>query len=115
MRIIRRISATFKDVPGGQILGPTRDYTVRLLNFDLANESDGEAKDFIAQLITEASAEIFTQAPVFPKIIDILHQQGLLKLSETAKSQEKPDCDITRDGLTFPASPGSEVTNFSSG
>ncbi len=32
----RRISATFKDVPGGQILGPTFDYTHRLLDFSLA-------------------------------------------------------------------------------
>ena len=32
----RRISATFKDVPGGQILGPTFDYTHRLLDPQLA-------------------------------------------------------------------------------
>src|SRR5690606_24601433 len=36
MAIRRRISATFKDVPGGQILGPTFDYTHRLLDFTLA-------------------------------------------------------------------------------
>ncbi len=32
----RRISSTFKDVPGGQVLGPTYDYTHRLLDFALA-------------------------------------------------------------------------------
>jgi alpha-D-ribose 1-methylphosphonate 5-triphosphate synthase subunit PhnI len=37
MLIRRRISATFKDLPGGQILGPTFDYTHRLLDFDLAS------------------------------------------------------------------------------
>src|SRR5581483_8917217 len=31
MYIRRRISATYKDLPGGQILGPTFDYTHRLL------------------------------------------------------------------------------------
>src|SRR5438552_7995742 len=31
MAVERRISAAFKDVPGGQILGPTYDYTHRLL------------------------------------------------------------------------------------
>src|ERR1700721_3789135 len=31
MRLKRRISAIFKDVPGGQVLGPTYDYTHRLL------------------------------------------------------------------------------------
>jgi alpha-D-ribose 1-methylphosphonate 5-triphosphate synthase subunit PhnI len=35
MEIARRISATFKDVPGGQLLGPTYDYTQRLLDFAL--------------------------------------------------------------------------------
>jgi alpha-D-ribose 1-methylphosphonate 5-triphosphate synthase subunit PhnI len=35
MRIERRISATFKDVPGGQMLGATYDYTQRLLDFTL--------------------------------------------------------------------------------
>jgi alpha-D-ribose 1-methylphosphonate 5-triphosphate synthase subunit PhnI len=36
MRVRRRISATYKDVPGGQVLGPTFDYTHRLLAPDLA-------------------------------------------------------------------------------
>lgn len=38
MRVRRRISAAFKDVPGGQILGATRDYSHRLLSFDLMSE-----------------------------------------------------------------------------
>ncbi len=40
MDIRRRISATFKDLPGGQVLGPTFDYTHRLLDHTLAEESD---------------------------------------------------------------------------
>src|SRR3954447_11269194 len=39
MQIRRRISAVFKDLPGGQVLGPTYDYTHRLLDFGLADES----------------------------------------------------------------------------
>ena len=35
MRVVRRISSAFKDVPGGQLLGRTRDYTQRLLDFSL--------------------------------------------------------------------------------
>ena len=38
MAVERRISATFKDLPGGQVLGPTFDYTHRLLDFALAGE-----------------------------------------------------------------------------
>src|SRR5688572_29510793 len=39
MMIRRRVSATFKDLPGGQVLGPTFDYTHRLIDFALAAES----------------------------------------------------------------------------
>ena len=35
MRVRRRVSAIFKDLPGGQLLGPTYDYTQRLLDFSL--------------------------------------------------------------------------------
>lgn len=34
MRIERRISAVYKDLPGGQVLGPTYDYSHRLLTED---------------------------------------------------------------------------------
>jgi len=44
MSLERRISATFKDLPGGQVLGPTYDYTQRLLDFTLlANGEDAPA------------------------------------------------------------------------
>src|SRR5690606_16540152 len=36
----RRISATFKDLPGGQLLGPTFDYTHRLLDFSLMDHDE---------------------------------------------------------------------------
>ena len=42
MRIERRVSAIFKDLPGGQVLGPTYDYTHRLLDFSLL-EADAAA------------------------------------------------------------------------
>ena len=35
MRVVRRISAAFKDIAGGQMLGATYDYTHRLINFDM--------------------------------------------------------------------------------
>jgi alpha-D-ribose 1-methylphosphonate 5-triphosphate synthase subunit PhnI len=40
MAVARRVSATFKDLPGGQILGPTFDYTHRLLDFALMAEGE---------------------------------------------------------------------------
>jgi alpha-D-ribose 1-methylphosphonate 5-triphosphate synthase subunit PhnI len=39
MRVVRRISSAFKDIPGGQILGATYDYTHRLLDFSLEREN----------------------------------------------------------------------------
>ncbi len=38
MRLERRISATYKDLPGGQLLGPTFDYTHRLLDPAMARD-----------------------------------------------------------------------------
>src|SRR5215475_8800089 len=48
MKIERRVSATFKDLPGGQLLGPTFDYTHRLLDQAIAEGGDvdeGERRD----------------------------------------------------------------------
>src|ERR1700683_5066812 len=39
MRVERRVSAIFKDLPGGQVLGPTYDYTHRLLDFSLLEDN----------------------------------------------------------------------------
>ncbi|MEI8465261.1 carbon-phosphorus lyase complex subunit PhnI, partial [Escherichia coli] len=35
MRLERRFSAVYKDIPGRQLLGPTNDYTHRLLDFTM--------------------------------------------------------------------------------
>ena len=42
MRVLRRVSATYKDLPGGQILGPTFDYTHRLIDPALVTEAEPE-------------------------------------------------------------------------
>src|SRR5260370_37426395 len=43
MQVRRRISSTFKDIPGGQILGPTFDYNHRLLHPQLADGVEPES------------------------------------------------------------------------
>ena len=45
MRVQRRVSGTFKDIPGGQVLGPTYDYTQRLLDFQATGEVSTERAD----------------------------------------------------------------------
>ncbi len=89
MRIRRRISGVFKDLPGGQVLGPTHDYTHRLLDFGLA---DGAA-DVAAPLADEAMAAM-------PRVPDILGREGLIE--PDGEGTAEPG-DLTRQPLTFPA------------
>ena len=56
MRVRRRISATYKDLPGGQILGPTYDYTQRLLDFSLEAEALLQNPDFISTSAASGTA-----------------------------------------------------------
>ncbi|MGP9788860.1 carbon-phosphorus lyase complex subunit PhnI [Roseinatronobacter sp. NSM] len=89
MQIIRRISATYKDAPGGQVLGPTFDYTHRLLDFDLAEDAPPPPAP-------EAAA---SPDPV-PHILSHLDAEGLMQ-GEAQSTDAVPD--LTRAPLEFPA------------
>lgn len=91
--ILRRISSAFKDIPGGQILGPTRDYIQRLLRFELLEKK--EKKDEIFSHIKGGEL-----AQKIPKVVNLLREEGLLPKPER-KSKEEP-YDITRRALVFP-------------
>lgn len=91
MRIERRISATFKDLPGGQLLGPTFDYTHRLIDFALAAEADPAAPD----AADEADGPI-------PRITDLLNAEGLIE-PDLQTDAEQTVGDLTREPLSFPA------------
>lgn len=110
MRVIRRISSSFKDIPGGQLLGPTYDYTHRLLNFDLRNESDGAVQSLLKSLSIEN--EQLESIPSFQKVADLLREQGLLANRE---SNEEEPFDITREKLTFPASRSARLQSLARG
>ena len=90
MAVDRRVSATFKDLPGGQVLGPTFDYTHRLLDFKLA--ADGAVPPA-------------PQAPATPGLVphvtEFLNRDGLI---ETAPLDDTPPPDLTREPLELPAS-----------
>jgi alpha-D-ribose 1-methylphosphonate 5-triphosphate synthase subunit PhnI len=89
MRIERRVSAVFKDLPGGQVLGPTYDYTHRLLDFGLmADEAVASG--------TRSKQSLETM----PRVPDILGDEGLLE--SDVRSDREPG-DLTREPLTFPA------------
>ncbi|HXI07867.1 MAG TPA: carbon-phosphorus lyase complex subunit PhnI [Bradyrhizobium sp.] len=90
MQVRRRISSTFKDIPGGQVLGPTFDYTHRLLDPGLAQDSTPEAP---------ATAEPLA---AMPRVTDILGRDGLIEPSPQADA-DAPVGDLTREPLSFPA------------
>ena len=85
----RRVSATFKDAPGGQMLGPTFDYTHRLLDFKLAAEGDVPA----AEQAEGSTAQT-------PHIMSFLDREGLIQ-SEVDSDTTPPD--LTRTPLELPA------------
>jgi alpha-D-ribose 1-methylphosphonate 5-triphosphate synthase subunit PhnI len=89
MLCARRISATFKDAPGGQILGPTFDYTHRLLDFKLAAEGE----------VPEAPTREVEPTDV-PHIAEFLNQEGLI---QTELDSDETPPDLTREPLELPA------------
>ena len=99
MVIARRVSATFKDLPGGQVLGPTFDYTHRLLDFNFL--ASHEKIPTLPQ-----GAEIQEN---FARVSDLLAQEGLGEAAcETNKNYEQHPNDetvedLTRNPLNFPA------------
>lgn len=103
MRIIRRISSAFKDVPGGQVLGATSDYTLRLLDFDLLQEDDARIQALREEICGSLLAPGQTLPDSFPKVVTLLRQEGLLEEAVTPEQQEARPHDITRQPLTFPA------------
>lgn len=99
MLVQRRISAIFKDVPGGQCLGATFDYMHRLLDFKLAAEDN-----------LPTAPETEAQSAAIPRVIDMLGQEGLIE-DEIAHVEPEP-FDLTRQPLTTPASRAARLQNL---
>jgi alpha-D-ribose 1-methylphosphonate 5-triphosphate synthase subunit PhnI len=122
MRILRRVSAAFKDIPGGQFLGATYDYTHRLLNFDLESP---EGANHAGSAGSPGTADVDTTAHNFnmsfssfdknfgpetsavpggpvkaPRVSGQLRAEGLIDPNEDG--DEEP-WDITQRPLSFPA------------
>ncbi len=89
MRVERRISAVYKDLPGGQLLGPTYDYTHRLLDFTLLAEG---------KTPPTPRAEQPLQAEC-PHMFDLMTREGLALREEDDGSEL---VDITQDAPSYP-------------
>jgi len=90
MQVERRVSATYKDLPGGQVLGPTFDYTHRLLDPELAAGAD-----------IEEPARRPVEAEAMPRVSAILAHEGLIEADGDMPLDHVPG-DITREPLQFP-------------
>lgn len=90
MRIERRVSATYKDLPGGQLLGPTFDYTHRLLDPAL------QADESVEEPVTRTPSPENTS-----RVTDILNGEGLIEADSSMDPDHQPG-DITRTPLDFP-------------
>ncbi|QPC86164.1 carbon-phosphorus lyase complex subunit PhnI [Mesorhizobium sp. NBSH29] len=90
MHIERRVSATYKDLPGGQLLGPTFDYTHRLLDPELAMGTEPE---------TPEQRNVPTEP--MPRVSQILAQEGLIE-PDGAMADDHATGDITRTPMEFP-------------
>ena len=107
MRITRRISAAFKDISGGQALGPTTDYHLRLMRMDLLDETPEQfheisKKWFESNLNNNQDNQPEKVIPdSFPKVLEELRAEGLLPEVDENNRLRKA-FDITREPLIFP-------------
>lgn len=107
MAIQRRISSIFKDVPGGQMLGPTFDYIHRLLDFKLTAENNKPT--FPAKESSPTDT---------PRALDALGQEGLIQPEKRSgidltEGESSEPFDLTRKPLELPASRDARLQNLS--
>jgi alpha-D-ribose 1-methylphosphonate 5-triphosphate synthase subunit PhnI len=138
MEIRRRISAAFKDLPGGQVLGPTFDYTHRLLDTGLAEvprspsprrgEGRGEGVTDLSisrepphpeSARERADSDLSPpgrgeESSTMPRVTDILGHDGLIEPCPPG-DPDAPVGDLTRAPLTFPADRDLRLQNLARG
>jgi alpha-D-ribose 1-methylphosphonate 5-triphosphate synthase subunit PhnI len=103
MLVRRRISATYKDLPGGQVLGPTFDYTHRLLDFALSAEGHAPSAAPEADPGKDAAC---------PRVTAMLADEGLMAPEQPSDAEPG---DVTRTPLTYPAGRALRLQNLARG
>ena len=103
MLVERRVSACYKDLPGGQLLGPTFDYTHRLLDEELEGDPQIEA----------GALRGGVQEPVM-RVADILGQEGLIEDDGFIDPALEPG-DINQTPTEFPMSRAMRLQSLSRG
>jgi len=108
MRLIRRISSAFKEIPGGQMLGPTSDYALRLLRLELMDESPEAFRSVARQWLANHQETDLPDS--FPKVLDALRAEGLLPPVDIGRQQTA--FDITREPLVFPVPRSAQLSTM---
>ncbi len=110
MRVVRRVSAAFKDIPGGQMLGPTPDYLHRLFRYELMDECPETFEAMTRDWFGNRPA---THRPTtFPKVLDALRQEGLLA---ALPNDDAEPFDVTRQPLIFPVPRSAQLATLARG
>jgi len=118
MAIRRRVSATYKDLPGGQVLGPTYDYTHRLFDFALMDSENVmvgldptiSGREGRPSTTPHSSGDARVKpehdaGPLdshMPRVPDILGAEGLMEPEVPPEGDPRP-FDLTREPVSFPA------------
>ena len=111
--VLRRISASFKDIPGGQILGASHDYLHRLLDFELLEETEAEVvlkKVLFEQIDKPEKSELTLER--LPKVMDYLREEGLLR--EFPLNDQEPS-DVTKQAMAFPTNRSQRLQTLTRG
>ncbi len=95
MHVERRISAAFKDIPGGQMLGGTYDYTQRLLDFSLLAEGGPRACS------ADTKSPSASKQESMPRVLALLDKEGLIEQEKMHEDAPEPG-DLSREPLMFP-------------
>ncbi|MGL5354828.1 MAG: carbon-phosphorus lyase complex subunit PhnI [Clostridium sp.] len=113
MRVERRISASFKDILGGQILGASYDYTHRLLDFTLEKETAHDAEMWLNKYNREYESDLESaDLSSLPKVVEYLRKEGLIEDVEKCNIIPK---DITKENLEFPSKRSERLQSLTRG
>ncbi len=115
MNTIRRISAAFKDIPGGQILGPTLDYSHRILDLAVIdNKSPAPKIDTLAPIQPTTPQAEFAPVTTLARVSEWQRAAGLLpKVNADDKQAARDIPDVTREPLLFPTSRAARLQSLS--
>jgi alpha-D-ribose 1-methylphosphonate 5-triphosphate synthase subunit PhnI len=106
----RRISATFKDLPGGQQLGATFDYTHRLFaDRDTGgpptdHEKEKQAEERARGQADQRERKRAREQADMPRVISLLGAGALVEPDDRPGADDPEPADLTREPTVFPMS-----------